>query len=921
MLNPEVPALPKKLVLLDTNGLVYRAFFALPYFTTVDGRPTNAVYGFTSMLLKVLEEETPEYIAAAFDKPVPTFRHKAFEAYKAQRERMPDDLRPQFALSREVLEAFQVPMFGVDGYEAEDVIAAIARKAVDEGYEVVIVSGDLDLLQLVRPGIKVMITSRGVTETTIYDDEAVRRRFNFEPGQLPDYKALKGDSTDNIPGVPGVGEKTASTLVGQFGSVEALLDRIGEAPQKLRERLAERTDQIRQSKHLATVVDAPLEWDWEELRRRSPDLKRIDALFRTLEFKTLLERLGAVPAETPPEGEYRQVATAAELLAEAKDRSRAAARLVRGPGHPLLAPLLGVALSREGGRAAYLPIAGALPQELAGWLSDARIAKVSADVKADHHTLTSMGITPGGWEFDVAIAAYLLNPGKRTHTLETAAWEFLNWRLGEPAAAETDGTGANGKVGKVGKRGKGKNDALPLDAAVEAGKAADALIRLQPILESRMREREVAGLFEEIEMPLAGVLAEMERAGVRVDVPYLRRLDEELVRRIDTLAAEIHALAGGEFNIGSPKQLAFILFDKLQLPALKKTKTGLSTDQEVLEYLAGQHEIAAKIVEHREFVKLKNTYIDVLPRLADPQTGRVHTTFNQTLAATGRLSSVEPNLQNIPIRTEVGRQIRRAIIAGEGAVLLAIDYSQIDLRVLAHITDDPTLLEAFARDDDVHAVTAAEVFNVPRDGVTPELRRRAKVIVFGVAYGMSDYGLAVQLGISRTEAKAAIERYYARYPKVREYMLQVVEQARRDGYVTTLLNRRRYLTDLFGRNRVVREAAERTAINTPIQGSSADIIKKAMIEIARDVLPRWPKVQMTLQIHDELLFEVPPDQVDAAARAIQGVMEAAYPLKVPLRTDAKTGPNWADCEPLPAGASARARIKAPAGRAGAATSS
>ncbi len=890
----------KRLVLLDTNGLVYRAFFALPYFTTVDGRPTNAVYGFTSMLLKVLVEEAPEYIAAAFDKPVPTFRHKAYEAYKAHRERMPDDLRPQFALSREVLEAFQIPMYGVDGYEAEDVIAAIARRAAEEGFEVVIVSGDLDLLQIIRPGIKVMITSRGVTETTVYDEEAVRRRFNFEPGQLPDYKALKGDTTDNIPGVPGVGEKTASTLVAQFGSVEGLLERLADAPPKLRQRLAEHAEQIRQSKQLATVVDAPLEWGWEDLRRRSPDQQRVDTLFRELEFKTLLERLGAVPAETPPEGEYRRVESAERLLAEVGGRSPVGVHLVRAPGHPFNATPVGVAVAVKGGRAAYLPIDGAIPPALAAWFADGAVAKVSGDVKGDYHVLRRAGIRPGGWEFDVAIAAYLLNPGKRTHTLETAAWEFLNWRLGQ----------------------EDKDGALPLDAVVEAGKAADALIRLHPILRARLTEREVAALFDRIEMPLAAVLADMERAGVRVDVPYLQRLDAELTRRIEILAGEIHQLAGQEFNIGSPKQLAFILFDKLQLPALKKTKTGLSTDQEVLEYLAGQHEIAAKIVEHRELVKLKNTYVDVLPRLADPQTGRVHTTFNQTLAATGRLSSVEPNLQNIPIRTEVGRQIRRAIVPAEGAVMLGVDYSQIDLRVLAHITEDPTLMEAFARDDDVHAVTAAEVFNVPRDGVTPELRRRAKVIVFGVAYGMSDYGLAVQLGISRTEAKAAIERYYARYPKVREYMLQVVEQARRDGYVTTLLNRRRYLTDLFSRNRAVREAAERTAINTPIQGSSADIIKKAMIEIAREVLPRWPQVQMTLQIHDELLFEVPPDQVAAAARAIQEVMAATYPLKVPLRTDAKVGNNWADCEPLTnAAEAASARGRTPASRAGAATTS
>jgi DNA polymerase-1 len=440
---------------------------------------------------------------------------------------------------------------------------------------------------------------------------------------------------------------------------------------------------------------------------------------------------------------------------------------------------------------------------------------------------------------------------------------------------------------------------LPLDAAPAACRAADALIRLRPILEARMREREVLDLFERIEMPLAVVLAEMERVGVRVDVPYLLRLDEEMVAKTETLAGEIYRLAGTEFNIGSPKQLAFVLFEKMHLPALKKTKTGLSTDAEVLEYLAGQHEIAAKIVEYRELLKLKNTYIDVLPRLADPHTGRVHTTFNQTLAATGRLSSTEPNLQNIPVRTEAGRQIRRAIIPADGALLLGVDYSQIDLRVLAHVTEDPALLDAFARDDDVHAVTAAEIFNVPREGVTPDLRRRAKTIVFGVAYGMSEYGLAAQLGIGRSEARVAIERYYARYPKVREYMVRIVEQARRQGYVTTLLNRRRYLPDVLSRNRAVREAAERTAINTPIQGSSADIIKKAMIEIARDVLPRWPEVQMTLQVHDELLFEVPPGEVRPVASAIQEMMASTYRLKVPLRTDAKAGPNWRDMEPLP----------------------
>ena len=868
----------KKLVLLDTNGLVYRAFFALPYFTTTDGRPTNAVYGFANMLLKVLEEEQPDYIAAAFDKPVPTFRHKAYAAYKAQRERMPDDLRPQLALSKEILQALQIPMFEVEGFEAEDVIATLARRAAEEEFDVLIVSGDLDLLQIVRPNIRVMITSRGITETTVYDEAAVRLRFGFAPAQLPDYKALKGDTTDNIPGVPGVGEKTASTLVAQFDSVEALLERLADGPPKLRDKLAEYAEQIRQSKHLATVVDAPVEWTWDDLRRRPADQERVTSLFRDLEFKTLLERLGTPPREIPAEGEYGVARSPGELLAEVRGRREVGVMLVRAPGHPMSAALTGVAVAPQEGRARFLALDGQIPPDLAAWLADGAVRKVSGDVKADHHLLHGHGMTPGWFDFDVAIAAYLLNPGKRTHTLETTVWEYLNWRLG----GDEEGQGA-----------------LPLDGAVQACRAADALVHLRPILEERMRERELTSLFARIEMPLAVVLAEMERAGVRVDVPYLQELDRDLVRQIDALAAEIYRLAGTEFNISSPKQLAFVLFEKLQLPALKKTKTGLSTDQEVLEYLAAQHEIAAKIVEYRELVKLKNTYVDVLPRLADPRTGRVHTTFNQTLAATGRLSSTEPNLQNVPIRTEVGRQIRRAIIPRDGALLLGVDYSQIDLRVLAQITEDPGLLDAFARDDDVHAVTAAEVFNVPRDQVTPDLRRRAKTIVFGVAYGMSEYGLAVQLGISKTEAKQYIDRYYARYPRVRAYMGRIVEQARREGYVTTLLNRRRYLPDLFSRNRVVREAAERTAINTPIQGTSADIIKKAMVELARDVLPRFPDVRMTLQIHDELLFEVPPARVPAAARAIQDVMSHTYPLNVPLRTEAKAGPNWRDMEALP----------------------
>ncbi|MDR7483703.1 MAG: DNA polymerase I [Armatimonadota bacterium] len=874
--------MPGKLVLLDSNGLIYRAFYALPYLTTSDGRPTNAVYGFTTMLLKVLDEEKPEFIAAAFDRPGPTFRHEAFVAYKAHREAMPDDLRPQVALAKQVLEALRIPIFEAEGFEADDVIATIARQAAAAGLEVLVVSGDLDTLQLVGDGIRVMVTSRGISETVVYDEARVRGRFGIAPGQLPDYKSLRGDPSDNIPGVPGVGEKTASALVRQFGSVEALYHRLDDAPPRYRAALAAARAQVLQSKRLATLVsDVPVSVTWADLRRRDPDRPRLEALFRDLEFRGLLERLRDAGGSAAGGAGTATVQAADPVQAEDVDAValvRGAAEVgvafLRGEGHPLLAPLLAVGLAANG-RAVWIPLSdGAIPDPLRAVLEDPAVRKTSADLKADLLTLRRAGLDPAGFDFDVGIASYLLNPGKRTHTLQSAAREFLGEDL-EPDPAAGAGS------------------------AAWAARAADALVRLRPILASRMRDRQVDGLFREVEIPLAGVLAAMEEAGVAVDIPYLTALGEDLAARLEALEVEIYRLAGTEFNIGSPKQLAFVLFEKLQLPPLKKTKTGYSTDAEVLDFLAPRHKVVAKIVEHRELSKLKSTYVDVLPRLADPATGRVHATFNQTLAATGRVITEQPNLQNLPIRTEEGRRIRRAIVAEAGCVLLSVDYSQIDLRVLAHITRDPGLVGAFERGEDIHAVTAAEVFGLRREQVTPELRRRAKTIVFGIAYGMSEHGLAAQLGIPRGEARTYIERYYARFPKVREYMGRVVEQARRDGYVTTVLNRRRYLPDLMSRNRAVREAAERTAINTPIQGSSADIIKVAMVAVAREVLPASPGVRMTLQVHDELLFEVPEAQTAAVAARVRELMEGAYPLSVPLVADAKAGPNWAEMQPVP----------------------
>jgi DNA polymerase I len=865
-----------KLLLVDANGLVYRAFFALPYFTTRDGRPTNAVYGFTTMLLKVLEEEEPEYVAVAFDKPGPTFRHEASAAYKATRPRMPDDLRPQIAFAKEVVDALEMPSFEVAGFEADDIIGTIGRRAEERGMDVMIVTGDLDALQLISPHTRVMVTSRGISETKVYDEPAVRERFGITPSQIADLKSLKGDSTDNIPGVPGVGEKTASRLLAGGATVETLLGGLSSVRDaRLRDRLEAHRDQILTSKHLATIsTDVEVTLDWESLRRRPFDFERVRDLFTRLEFKSLLERLGVRSPRTQARGSYRTISAEAvgEFLAGS---TQLAVAPVWEDGHPFTGRLRGLAIAIRPEEAVYVPLAGELPFSLVQALERKDLPKLSQDVKRDRLLLEAAGVRPEGFAFDVSLASYLLDAEKRTHTLESAAWEHLGWRLHEEPS---EGALA---------LGPGPDQRAPEEA--------DMIVRLRDVMEAEMRAREVDRLYREIELPLAGVLARMEKVGVAIDAPALGDLSASLRTRLEELTEEICQLAGTEFNIGSPKQLAFVLFEKLQLPALKKTKTGFSTDAEVLEQLAPQHEIVARILEHRELSKLLNTYVDVLPGMVDRRTGRLHTTFNQTVAATGRVITTEPNLQNVPIRTDVGQQIRRTIIAGrEGTVLLSADYSQIELRVLAHVTQDPGLLEAFQRGDDIHTVTAAEVFGVAQDGVTAEMRRQAKMFNYGIAYGISDFGLATRLGISREEGRAFMDTYFSRYPRVAEYMRSTVEGARREGYVTTLLNRRRYLPDILSRNRLIREAAERIAINAPIQGAAADIIKLAMLRIHQELLPEVPGLDMILQIHDELLFEVPRTALAAVAPRIRHIMEEAYPLSAPLAVNISSGPNWQD---------------------------
>ena len=937
-LMKEQPRLPEKrpnLVVVDGNSLLYRAFFALPMLTTSQGEVTNAIYGFTVMLYKVLEGVRPDCIAVCFDLPKPTFRHHRYAEYKATRERTPDELRAQVDPAKDILQAMRIPILEREGYEADDVIGAMATQAAGAGYDVLIVTGDLDALQLVSPRVSVMTTKRGITDTVIYDEAAVRERYGVTPEQLPDLKALRGDPSDNIPGVPGVGDKTSSKLVQEFGSVEELishLDRV-ESP-KLADALRTYAEQLAMSKDLATIrTDVGVEFDLEQCRVGPPDEDKLAELFRRFEFKSLLGKLEVTEeAELRPTvlSSAKQVADMAKRLLKAE---RMAVILAYRSADGLRSEVVGAAFFAHGVGPYFVPLAddGGAPREemwqaLAAVWADDGAPKATHDLKRAYNALRRRGRELGGGRFDIMLASYLLNPARQTHRIADIAFDQLQISPGE----ETD-------VAKA--WAEGDIEAVAHQACVWAHQT----YQLEPVLRRRLEESYLAELYETVELPLTAVLSDMELVGVKIDVAHLRRLSVDLAQRIHDLERQVHELAGEEFTINSPKQLRAILFDKLGLPPSKRTKTGYSTGAEVLEALAERHEIARRILQYREVTKLQSTYVEALPRLLDPATGRVHTSLNQTVTATGRLSSSDPNLQNIPVRGDLGRNIRRAFIAGEpGWVLLAADYSQIELRVLAHISRDDNLLAIFHAGEDLHTRTACEIFSVPPEEVNRDMRRVAKVVNFGIPYGMTEHGLARDMAVSQTEARDYIERYFRRFPGVRDYMDSIVEEARRTGYVTTILGRRRALPDLNSRARNLREFAERTAINTPIQGSAADIIKLAMLAVHRELgkqglspgglslrgrvgarhalpvlrgqsplAPRRARgdpepvervgdspfrARMILQVHDELLLELPQEELGAVAPLVCRCMSQAYPLVVPLTVEMKAGPNWADME-------------------------
>ena len=901
------------LVLFDGNALVHRAFHALPPLTvSKTGEMVNAVYGFALMLLKVVNELNPTHYAIAFDRKAPTFRHKLFNQYKAQRPPTPDELVNQLERVRQLVDTFHIPIFELDDYEADDVLGTLSHQASQQDIDTIIVTGDADAMQLVSPQVKVLYPKpRGsFSDTTLYDEVAVNQKYSIKPQQIADFKGLVGDPSDNISGVPGVGEKTAVKLLGQFGSIDQIYAHIDEVtPPKLQALLRENEAIARQSKVLATIViQTPVTLDLDNCRISHYDRHQVAELFRELEFSSLLPKLPELEAEKeapesytqiktepPPQRAYHIINTTSaldELLNCLSAAKSFAFDLETTSVNAMLAQVVSISLSPVPGEAYYIPVGHVgwgqveqLPLEqvidrLKLPLEDADLAKFAHNGKYDMTVLAEYGVTVNNLTFDTMVAAYLL--GEKSLGLKALAFSKLGIEM--TPIATLIGSGA---------KQISMSQVEVNQAADYACADADMTGRLTELFNTELRQQGLWQLFSEVEMPLVTVLTRMERNGVALDIELLRQMSRRLGEQLLKLEAEIYNTAGHRFNINSPQQLSSVLFQELKLLTSRKTK---STGASVLEELRGTHPIIEFILDYRQLSKIKSTYTDALTSMINPKTGRVHTSFNQTRTATGRLSSSEPNLQNIPVRGELGKQVRQAFITPFGSCLVAGDYSQIDLRALAHLSQDESLLSAFHRDEDIHAATAAQVFGVDTSQVTPDMRRVAKTVNFGVIYGMSDYGLEQATELSREEAAQFIAAYFSKYPGVKQYLESTKEQARKEGYVQTILGRRRFIPEIDSPNRQVREAAERMAINMPVQGTSADIIKVAMVNLDREMQKRQLKSKMLLQVHDELIFEVPEDELENVRQLVPEIMSTALELCVPLKVDIKTGKNWGEMQ-------------------------
>ncbi|MEJ5310363.1 MAG: DNA polymerase I [Anaerolineae bacterium] len=918
-----------KLVLVDGHSLAYRAFHALPAeMQTSSGELTNASFGFASMLLSVLHDEQPDYVIVTFDKG-PSFRERLYAEYKAHRAKMPPEMRSQMERVRQFVDALNIPIVMLPDYEADDVLGTLSRQAAAQGLDVVIVTGDRDALQLVDEHVTVLTSGRRFSDTLRYTPEAVREKYGLEPQQLVDLKALMGDTSDNIPGVRGIGEKGGITLLQKYGTLDNLYAHLDELSARYQTALAENRDMAYLSQRLGRIVrDAPITLDLEAARTdKGYDRERALALLQQLEFRTLVRRLpGAeepahqqidqsasqqlslfgeiapAPQTTviPSLGNYRAVVTEAELAeiaARLGKASRIAVDTETTSTDALRADLAGISCTDQTGVAWYVPVrapAGepALPlktvqQHLGAVLANPQIAKIGHNLKYDIEVLQRHGFTVAGDLFDTMIAEWVLNPNSANLGLKNQAWARLGVQMTE--ITTLIGTGREQKT----------MDQVPLAQVVPYACAdADMAFRLSTILQAELEQREQTTLFRDLEMPLLPVLVDMEMTGVKLDVGWLETLSQELAARLGELEQAIYRHAGTEFNINSTQQLSDVLFKRLGLPArgISKTKSGhYSTRAGVLEDLQGKHPIVDAILGHRELSKLKSTYVDALPQLVNPHTGRVHTSYNQTGTVTGRLSSSDPNLQNIPIRSAEGRRVRRAFVAEDGWRLIGADYSQVELRVMAHVSGDEGLIGAFERGEDIHATTAAAVYGVPLEEVSYEQRRIAKAVNFGLIYGQSAYGLSKQVGISVEEADAFIKRYFERFPRVRAYMEQVQREVAERGYVDTLLNRRRFFPELAPDSNIPaqqRQALQRMAINTPIQGSAADIIKLAMLRTHRMLKESGLRTRMILQVHDELVLEAPEDEQERAIALLREAMGQAFELIVPLKVDVEVGTNW-----------------------------
>jgi len=1031
----------KNLILIDGHAIIHRAFHAVPEdLSTSSGEPVNATFGFTSMLMKALLEERPDYIAVTFDRPSPTFRHLQYTPYKAHRPTLPDNMKPQFARIREMVQAFGIQIYEQDGFEADDVLGTLSVQAKQQGVNTIIYTGDMDTLQLVNDQVFVKVAKRGITEITEYDEAEVEKRYGFEPKRLPDFKGLVGDKSDNIPGVPGVGEKTASRLLAEYHDLEGILAHVHELKPKEQKLLSEWSEQARQSKFLATIVlDAPVHLDLEACRMTHVDNEKVITLFRELEFRTLIERalalfrqlgltnvtqdaaqeqpsaeqtseraaaqaeiadrenllyaapMGVVPIIVPPpppgeellaetsesfagsadglattysgpstrgmqssaavvledaplqlslfevEAPYTEVVhklrlpvvseSAMPLLMEETPSQRTSTMIVNSEASlqvlvkslfdagsfaidtetssddPRRAELVGISLSMAPGEAYYIPVGHTttpdgqaaetqLPlayvlEKLKPVLEDEHVQKYMHNAKYDLAILLRNGIDTRGLAFDSMLGAYLVDPGRRGVGLKDQAFQ----RLGYIMTPINELIGSGSKTISMAQ--------VPVRKAADyAGSDADMTLRLVEPIQKELQRNGLMDLYQRLEMPLIPVLMQMEKYGVALDAGFLYELAQTLDEQLQTLEQQIYAAVGHRFNINSTKQLAEVLFVELKLPSGKKTKTGFSVNADVIESLQGKHEVVNYLLEYRQLSKLKSTYVDGLLTLMDERTGRVYTSFNQTIASSGRLSSSNPNLQNIPVRTEVGRQIRRAFIADPSYVLLTADYSQFELRILAHITHEPRLVEAFSQREDIHTITASSLFGVPVEQVSKDQRRLAKTVVYAVLYGQSAFGLSQVTGMTNAESAEFIKRYHETFPNIKVYVDSTLQQARTQGYVNTLYGRKRFFPDMRALSYTERQALEREAINMPIQGSNADLIKIAMLRLHQELKERHMKTRMILQVHDELVFEVPVEELERAKQLIKMRMEGVAKLDVPIEVEMKIGKNWYEAEPM-----------------------